>query len=126
MRTSLFFILFIFLFSCSSDQGNKVIGDQLSVYYDSPQDERLAEEVANYWRDNGFLTGEKQDVRILNQKDKFKVLLIESESFKNDELPFNERKLLNDLKNDLQETIFHSTLELIICNQKFEPKYTLN
>ena len=112
--------------SCSTEQGNRVVGDQLSVYYDLPQDEQLAEKVAVYWRDQGFLTSQKQAVRIVHDQDGFQLLLIENENVMLDELPFRERKLLNDLKNDLQKNIFQGNFEIVICNTKFEPKYTIN
>jgi len=114
------------MFSCSAEQGNRVFGDQFSVYYDLPQDEELAEKVAIYWKDKGFLTSKKQDIRIVHGQEKFQLLLIENENVKLDELPFEERKLLNELKNDLQKNIFHGNLEIVLCNTKFEPKYTIN
>jgi len=126
LRIIPFLALLFFISSCSSEQGSRVVGDQLSVYYDLPQDESLAEKIAIYWRDQGFLTSQKQDVRIVHVHDGFQLLLIENENVMLSELPFGERKLLNDLKNDLQKNIFQGNLEIVICNTKFEPKYTIN
>ena len=119
-------LLIVFLFSCSSDQGNRVIGDKLSVYFELPKNEKVAEDIALYWKENNLLTGRKQDIKIIVGDTKNQLLLIENKSFKSEELPFSQRKLLNDLKNDLQEKIFHKKLEIIICNEKFESKYIIN
>ncbi len=120
------FLLLVFLISCSSEQGNRVVGDQLSVYFDLPENEKIAEEIAIYWKENGFLTGKKQDLKIILGENKNQLLLIENELFKEEKLTFKERKLLNDLKNDLQKKIFHTNLEIVVCDENFKPKYIIN
>ncbi len=120
------FLLVALLLACTSGQGNRVVGDKLSVYFDRLEDEKIAEDVALYWKENDFITGNQQDLKIINGKDKVQLLLIEKDIFKSEDFPFSERRLLNDLRNDLQEKIFHKKLEIIICNEKFEPKYIIN
>ncbi len=114
------------MLSCDTGQGRKVFGGELSVYYDLPSDEKLAEQIARYWKENNFLSSKKQDVKIIHSKEGFQLLLIENESFKNEEFSFSERKLLNDLKNDLQKNVFKKDLEIVICNADFQPKYKIN
>jgi len=121
-------ICFIFiLISCSSEFGNKIIGGELTVYYIEESDVNKAEKVAIFWKENQLLSGEKQDIQLI-KNDKGYVLKLISDDLENTQnMSFDERKLLLDLQKSIKDTIFpDNSLELVICNSKFEPIYNLN
>lgn len=122
-----FFTLFIALiFSCSSDLGNKVVGGNLTVYYTDVNDQKLAESVAMYFKENELISTQKQDLQLVRLKNKIQLRLIatDEENIKN--MPFEERKLLTDLQSDLYQQVFNSPFELVLCNNKFEPLINMN
>lgn len=115
------------LLSCGSDYGNRVIGDNFTVYFTNKNDQKLAEEIALYFKENNLISNQKQDVQLSRVNNSLRLSLIaegSSEQVKN--MSFEERKLLTELQTSLYQNVFNKPFDLVICNDKFEPIYTLN
>ena len=131
LKKGLFIILTILIASCSTDEGSRVVGDNLSVYYTSEWNESFAEKIAVYWKDNDLISGEKQDMKLIEYKNSYQLCIIANQTDSIETLPFEERKLLLELQKDLQETVFNKEeggmpVEIVLCNNKFETIYTIN
>jgi len=129
MRKALF-ILFIAIFSlqsCVGDDRNKVMGDELTVYFVQTSDEALAGDVAKYWKDNDFLTGQPQDLELDRDENGFVLRMIASETLNVDQISFEESQMLKKLEDDLKAEVFsNKPLKLEVCNKKFERIYDVN
>lgn len=121
----LFFSLFIFA-ACSAGYGNKVIGENLTVYFNNEKDLDIAEKLALYWKSNDFMSGEKQDLQIVSEDDYFVLKLIVNDIPNVASISFTERKKLLDFQNELEENVFGKRVEIELTNKKFETIYTLN
>lgn len=106
------------LIACSSGHGNMVQGGELTVYFPNVEDEQLATDIANYWKENDLLTDKPQDLQILRIEDGYQLLVIENE--KNDDITFSERKLLLGLQDSLRNRLNINNLEIAIANNKFQ------
>jgi len=126
LKKTLFIFLTILLASCSSENGNRIVGDQLTVYFDSAKEESIAEKIALYWKENKLLTGRKQDLKISADEKGYTLKIIASSPKENFSVPFEERKLLLQLEADLNEKVADSPLEIVICNNQFEPIYNVD
>ncbi len=125
-KTVPFMLLFVFL-SCSSGHGNRVHGDNFSVYFSEDISPKIAEKVAFYWKENQFLTGEKQDIKIEKDENENYILFIIAnfpEEVKEKGLTFEERKLLLELENDLYK-VFSKEVNLMISDQNFNVIYSV-
>ncbi len=125
---SKFYFLFflISLTACSSNTENRVNGDNLTVYFPDASNEQFAEKVAIYWKDNDLITGVNQDLQLINTKEGYQLNLIQSDAFKNEQVKFEDQKLLSILKDSLENKIFNANLIIAVCNNKFEPIYKVN
>ena len=112
--------------SCGSDFGHKIIGDEFTVYFTDVEDQNLAEEVANYFKDNELISNQKQDVQLVRLKNKIQLRLIANDPESCSRMSFEERKLLTDLQTKLYNEVIEEPFELVLCNNKFEPKLNLN
>ena len=113
--------------SCSGDYGNKIIGEELSVFFVNSEDEQLAVDLAKYLKSRKLLSGNKQDVQLIRKGEGHivKVIAVDPKDAKN--MPLNERMLLLELQKELQDSVFtNNSVELMVCNEKFEPIYDLN
>jgi len=126
LKKGLFIFLAIFLVSCSSQNGNSIIGDKLTVYFDFAEDEALAEKIALYWKDNDLLTGQNQDLKIVRSGDNHVLKIIATETQQGRMIPFEQKKLLYQLETDLNKKVANSPLEIVICNSQFEPIFNVN
>lgn len=109
------------------DERHKVIGDQLTVYFFDADDEQFAVELANYWKQNGFITGKKQDLQISQRNGVYIVSMIANQPKEVNSISFEERKLLVELEKDIEATVFNGeTTELEVCNAKFERIYEVD
>ena len=127
MKKGLVIFLITIVSSCSSEYGSSIVGDQLTVYFNSPSEEHIAEQIALYWKNNDLLTGQKQDLKVVESDDGVYVLkIIASEPKENFSIPFEQRKLLIELENDLNEKIADSPVEIVICNNQFKPIYNVD
>ena len=126
MKYIFFSFIFLCLTACNSEVENRVYGDQLTVYFPDAQNEALAKEVALYWKNNDLLTGVDQDLQLISVEGGYQLNLIKSDAFKNDEVSFEDQKLLTVLSDSLEKIVFKSNLTITICNNKFEPIYKVN
>lgn len=124
LRKGLFCGLVILLMSCNSDYGHKVVGDNLTVYFTDRNDEKLAETIAIFWKENDLIGETKQDLQLVRLTKKIELRIIANDPKNVKNMSFDERKLLAELEQELQKEIGESPLQLVICNNKFEPIYT--
>lgn len=117
--------LFI-LVGCNSDKRKFVKGGELTVYYFDESEAETAKSIAFFWKDNGLLTGKKQDLQVRKDKKRYTVSMIAVEPKKMDEMPIDEVRLLAQLKKKLYVEVFkEEAFTLEICNSSFEAIYTV-
>ncbi|MFT5778660.1 MAG: hypothetical protein ACI837_001616 [Crocinitomicaceae bacterium] len=123
----LFSVLFLVLLSaCTSDDRNKIVGGELTVYFIDKQDESLAKEVALYWKEHDLVTGKPQDLELSKAENGYVLAMIAKKPNELDLMTFTEKRLLNELKMDLYETIFEEKpFNLVLSNPKFETLYVI-
>jgi hypothetical protein len=127
MKTLFWIFILLGLLSCSSDYGNRVEGGELSVYFTNEKDGEKAQEIAEYMRDKDLLSGVQQDLQLVRTEDGYLLRMIASEPELAKNMSFRERKLLLELQRQFQDSVFmKDKIELVICNNKFEPIYDLN
>lgn len=119
-------LVFFLLSSCGNEMGNKVVGGNLSVYYLVSSDKDKAESIARYWKNNDFITTQKQDLQLVQYQDGYELRLIARNPDRVKQMPFNERKLLIDLQKELMDSLNLNGLQLVLCNSKFEPIFNIN
>lgn len=112
--------------SCSSENGHSVVGDQLTVFYDNLEDEKIAEDIAVFWRENDLLTGSNQDLKLIVNENNNQLFIIQSNVTEKFIMPFEERVLLLQLQKDLNTQLPNSFLEIVICDNQFKPIYNIN
>ncbi len=112
--------------SCTSDNRHQLKGGNLTVYYFQESEAKTAEEVAYFWKQQGFLTGQKQDLQLRKNDRKYTLSIIASEKDAVEKMTFDHVQLLAQLKRKLWEEVFDKqSFTLEICNNKFEPIYTV-
>lgn len=126
MKIVFFFSLLFLTLSCGSDFGNKVVGGNFTVYFTDVKDQELAEKIAVYFKENDLISSQKQDVQLVRENKTIQLRLISSSTDNIKSMPFEERKLLVALKYNLQKEVFKKQFDLVICNDKFEPIYTID
>lgn len=126
MKVVFFIILSLLFLSCDSDYGNKVVGNKFTVYFTDAKDQKLAEEIAIYFKENELISSQKQDLQLVRFKKKLQLRMIATQSKDIANMPFEERKLLTELQTSLYKEVVKAPFELVICNDKFEPILKLN
>lgn len=117
--------LFI-LFGCNSDNRNKFVGGELTVYYFDESEAETAKKIAFFWKENDLLSGKKQDLQVRKNKKRFTISIIAVEPKKMDEMTIDEIQVLSQLKKKLYVEVFkEESFTLEICNNRFEPVYTV-
>lgn len=111
---------------CGPDYGNEIHGQNLTVYFENGEDQQLAEKIAVFWKDQQLMTGEKQDVQLVKNKGVYQVRIIALEPAGVKDLPFNELRLLLNLQDSLRNALKKPDLEVVICNNQFEPLLNIN
>jgi len=115
------------MISCSEEYGNKATGGNLTVYYIDKNDQSLASDLAMFWKNNDLLTDEAQDIRISRHKKVYHVSIIAREPKKAKKMSFEEQKALFDLQGMIRDSVFKKKkVDLIICNNQFEPILNIN
>lgn len=125
----LFLLTFVLLFqSCSKGYGNKLTAKNLNVYFESKDQEEKANSLGKYWQSKGLVGEREQNIKLSQSNDTYYVHLILSNEFKDQELTFNERKLLLDLQKELDSTIFKGEdgCQILICDNEFKPIFNIN
>ena len=120
--------LIVFLSSCSKGHGNLLQSERLDVYFEFQEDEQLASSLGRFWKDKGFLGSSKQSIRLTKDDEYFFVQFIANHPNNVENIPFQEMKLLMDLQNELDSTVFKEagTVQIILCNNEFKPLYNIN
>lgn len=121
----LFLLIFVF-FSCSEEEKSRIEGGKLTVFFspDSAKDE--AKKVALFWKENKFLTGEKQDLQLDEFSDEFHLKIIENKSVADIEMPIEQLQHLYTLTDSLNSQIFiKKPVTIHVCDQNFKPKYAV-
>lgn len=127
MNKIILLFLFTALFSCSDEYGNKVKGGNLTVYFTNDKDESLASDLAIFWKNNGLLTGEPQDLQISRSSKGYILSIIAREPKSIGKMPFEERKALTDLQSMVRDSVFkEKRVQLIICDNQFKPILNIN
>ena len=112
--------------SCASDNRHQLKGGNLTVYYFQKSEAKTAEKVAFFWKRRGFLTGKKQDLQLRKIDKKYTLSIIASEKDAVTKMTFDHIQLLAQLKRKLWEDVFEKqSFTLEICDDKFEPIYTV-
>ena len=119
--------LVLLFVSCTGDNGSRVIGGELSVYYTEPVKESKAIDLANYWKRKNLLTGKPQDLQVSRLDDRYIVKMIASDPKDAKQMDLQERALLLKLQAELSDSVFAGEiLELWICNSQFEQITDIN
>ncbi|MEN9401032.1 MAG: hypothetical protein RL632_2135 [Bacteroidota bacterium] len=116
------------LSACSGGYGNKLEGKNLNVYFVDRNDEALAQDLGKFWKENNLVGQSEQNIRLVNRKGKYDVQLIASEQDKSQDLVFIEMKLLIQLRQQLDTTVFKNKkgCRLVVCDDRFKPQYVIN
>lgn len=112
--------------ACDSRYGNEVRGGNLTVYFTDAKDELHAEKIALFWKEHDLLGKGKQDLQLIRNGGVHELRLIANKPSTVKSMKFEEFKLLNELQTELRNELSIPDLELVICDAKFEPIYTLD
>ncbi len=128
--TRIFFLATVALIgllqSCGGDNRHKIEGAKLTVYYFQESEMKTAEKVAFFWKERGFLTGEKQDLQLRKVDNKYTLSMIANDKDAGEKMTFDDIQLLMQLKRRLWEDVFEEkSFNFEICNNKFETIYTV-
>lgn len=127
MKHGLTFLLFVLLFSCTHDYGNRVEGGKLNVFYTADADSSNAKKLAAFFRDNKLLTGKEQTIQLYRSKNSLEIRLIATDTSNLNRMPFEERKLLIDFQKQIESHLnANEPVSLIICDNQFKPLYRLD
>ena len=125
----LFFIAVILLFqSCSKGYGHKLTAKNLNVYFELKDQEEKANALGKFWQSKELVGDREQNIKLSKSNDSYYIHLILSNEFKDQELTFNERKLLLELQKELDSTIFKGDhgCQIFICDNEFKPLFNIN
>ena len=123
---NILFVFFLFT-SCIEELGNRVVGDNLSIYYLEKSNKDKAELIAEFWKDNDLIISAKQqDLQLVQFNDRYELRLI-AEDIKNiNRMPFIERKMLLDLQKSISDSLNLKGLQIVLCDSNFEPIFNIN
>ena len=122
-------ILTLALAACSKGYGNKLEGENLNIYFEFKEDEKLANELGRFWKKKDLLGSRKQNIRLTKNDEAYLVMLIATENdFQPQGMGFADHKLLFDLQSQLNKIVFKETMscEIVICDGTFNPLYNIN
>ena len=125
-----FFGIFLvfFITACSGGYGNKLEGENLNIYFVDREDEVLAQRLGKFWEKNNLVGQSEQNIRLVNRKGIYDVQLISTDSGEGQDMVFIEMKLLIQLRQQLDTTIFKDEkgCRIVICDGSFKPKMVIN
>lgn len=113
--------LFQLLFSCGVPTGNRVDAKNLKVHYLEGVKKNEAIDFAKYWRDNGFVGDEMQNIQLSLDNDVIIVKLIEKSLYHDETLTINEQANINQLERDLSDYVFDKKVSIQITDNTFTP-----
>lgn len=121
MKIIFLLVLLLSICACSSGFGNKLKSEKLDVYYDEAKFSTLADSLGQFWTKNELTGKRKQSIKLTKTGTKFHVLIIQSDEFKSEQLKPTELALLQELRSELQTSVFHNKpTSIVICNDEFE------
>lgn len=107
------------LVSCNQEVYHQVTGGEFTVNFSDQRHIKKAEELATYFRNNGLLTGERQDIGLFKEDHTWNVCLIATEN--SGEIGFETRKLLLELRDSISSQIFQNEMVSIhLTDNKFK------
>ena len=120
--------LFFFITACSGGYGNKLEGKNLNIYFVDREDEALAQRLGKFWEKNNLVGQSEQNIRIVNRKGLYDVQLISTDPGGGEDMVFIEMKLLIQLRQQLDTTVFKDEkgCRIVICDGSFKPKLVIN
>ena len=119
---SLFLLLFIV--GCSEGDDSIVTGGEFSVHFENKEDRDLAKSIVQFWKKEGLMTGKKQDVKLIQTKTGYDLLLISVQRKNMNELTFEEIRSLTELQKALQDKVFaENDVALVIADESFNPLF---
>ena len=129
MNRFFFGIVILLVFSaCSAGYGNKLEGKNLNVYFVDRSDEALAQHLGKFWKENDLVGQAEQNIRLVNRKGIYDVQLIAAEHENEQDLVFIEMKLLIQLRQQLDTTVFKDEkgCRIVVCDGSFKPNYVIS
>ena len=125
----LFFGIFLvfFITACSGGYGNKLEGKNLNIYFVDREDEGLAQQLGKFWKKNNLVGQSEQNIRLVNRKGIYDVQLISADPGEGKDMAFIEMKLLIQLRQQLDSTVFKDEkgCRIVVCDGSFKPKYVI-
>jgi hypothetical protein len=129
MNRYFFGIFLVFLITaCSGGYGNKLEGKNLNIYFVDREDEALAQRLGKFWEKNNLVGQSEQNIRLVNRKGIYDVQLISADPDDGEDMVFIEMKLLIQLRQQLDTTVFKDKkgCRIVICDGSFKPKLVIN
>jgi len=119
--------LIFFITACSSGYGHKLEGKNLNVYFVDRKDEALAQRLGKFWEKNNLVGQAEQNIRLVNHKGIYDVQLMATDQGEGQDLVFIEMKLLIQLRQQLDTTVFKDKkgCRIVVCDGSFKPKYVI-
>lgn len=118
---SIIITLIFLLFACSNKLGNRVEGDKITVFFDTKNDLELAEKIANFWMKEDLVGNNHTYLKLEKSKNHYYLKLIARDQKEAKNMSFEHRLLLLGLQKKIGSILPKSnSIELVICNNKFE------
>ena len=124
----LIYLFFIFI-SCEDRTDFHLNNDQIKVFYENQNDSVIAKDLMSYWIDNNLVGSSFQNIRLCSENDSlYKLQLIFTDTANRiSQLSFSDIKNLNQLENDLNQTIFiDNQLKITLCDNSFNEIMSLD
>ena len=122
-------LLFITLVSCNREKSPYIQDGNLRVHYENLSDQDIAYQIIEFWKLNDLLSKDRSDIKIIEQTDKFQLLLIIKSEYKDEEPGFEEIRALNDLQEKLNTALpsfQKKPCEIALSDNQFRIKFVPN
>ena len=121
------FFLTTILFSCTQGYGTAYSRKKLTIYYTNNKDLDAVKKLADFWFSKALISNKPQSIRFLNIDTVRQVQLIQSPNFTTKTLNFESIKNLQELEDNLNETVFFkNNVDVVICDSRFNVINNLN
>lgn len=113
--------------SCVGGDSNKAGGGNFYVHFESKKDQQIAEKIARFWKDRKLITGREQDLKLIENKQFFELILILNKPEGEFVLPAEELQQLFYLQNDLNEYVkSEKPIQIVIGDNTFKKIVNIN
>ena len=122
-------LLFLTFLSCSREKTPFKEEGNIRVYYENLSNQRITNRIITFWESNDLVSKNRSDIKIIELEDKFQLLLIVNDKFKNDKPSFDDIKLLNDLQQTINNDIVDfqkKQCEIALADEQFQIKFVPN